>query len=82
MPDAFAPTYPGDFPLPDRAPYSIAVDMGVVRSDMAAGNSRQRRMFTNMPQMFGLSFKLHTAELADWQNWVNDNAYRWFYSCP
>lgn len=72
-----APIYPGTFPLPDRAPYSIAVDMGIVRSAMAAGNVRQRRLYGNMPQTFSLAFQLHTDELADWQSWVNDNAYDW-----
>jgi hypothetical protein len=73
------PTYLDGFPLPDRAPYSIAVDMGLIRSAMAAGNVRQRRQYANMPQLFSLTFHLHTAELWVWQTWVNETAYNWFY---
>lgn len=70
--------YPPGFPLPDRQPYGIAADMGVVRSPMAAGNARQRRLYRHMPQQFQLSFHLHTSELYQWQYWVNLYAYDWF----
>jgi hypothetical protein len=73
------PFYLDNFPLPDQAPYSIAVDMGIVRSPMAAGNVRQRRLYDNMPQLFSLQFHMHTAELWVWQTWVNETAYNWFY---
>src|SRR6516225_2469354 len=73
------PVYLEDFPLPDQSPYSIAVDMGIVRSPMSGGNVRQRRLYANMPQAFALAFHMHTAELALWQDWVNETAYDWFY---
>lgn len=73
------PVYFSEFPLPDRAPYAIAADMAVLRSEMSAGNVRQRRAYKNMPQIFSLSFHLHTDELEIWQYWVNLYAYDWIY---
>lgn len=70
--------YPRRFPLPSSQPYAIAANMGVIRTPFAAGNTRQRRAFRNMPQMFSLAFQLHTYELYDWQYWANANAYDWF----
>jgi hypothetical protein len=78
---ASVPEYPLQFPIPDRQPYAYQVDMGVVRSEMAAGNSRQRRAFTIMPHALGLSFHLRIEELYFWQSWVNAYAYSWFL-CP
>jgi hypothetical protein len=73
------PTYVVGFPLPDRAPYSIAVDMGIVRSDSSTGAPQQRRVFGHMPQRFSLVFHMRVARLALWQLWVNETASDWFY---
>lgn len=78
---ATAPAYPATFVIPDRQPYSYSVDMGIIRSEMAAGNARQRRAFTNMPHALSLSFHMRIEELWYWQNWVNTYAYSWFL-CP
>lgn len=75
------PVYPGDFPFAARLPYSYAVDMGVIRSEMAAGNARQRRIFRTMPHALALAFELRVTELYLWQGWVNAFAFDWFY-CP
>jgi hypothetical protein len=72
------PTYPQRFPLADSDAYSIAVNMGLLRSGMELGNTRQRRIFRHMPHSLQLSFHLSTAELYDWQYWVNATAYDWF----
>jgi hypothetical protein len=72
------PTYPERFPLADSDAYSIAVNMGLLRSGMELGNTRQRRIFRHMPHVLQLGFHLSTAELYDWQYWVNLNAYDWF----
>lgn len=84
IPDApgpLLPHYPADFVIPDRQPYAYTVDMGVVRSAMAAGNARQRRIYNIMPHALALSFHMRIEELAIWQSWVNANAYSWF-RCP
>lgn len=78
---ASVPEYPAEFPIPDRQPYAYSVDMGVIRSEMAAGNARQRRAYRVMPHAFGLSFHLRFEELTLWQNWVNAYGYSWFL-CP
>lgn len=75
---ANVPRYPRDFVIPDRQPYAYGVDMGVVRSQMAAGNARQRRLYNIMPHAFGLSFHMRIEELFLWQAWVNAHAYSWF----
>src|SRR6188768_3475944 len=76
---AIAPVdYPPSFPLPDRTPYSLGVDMGLIRSEMAAGNARQRRIFRHMPTALALTFHMNTATLFQWQQWVNFYAYDWF----
>lgn len=75
------PVYPRMFPVPDRTPYGYAVDMGVIRSEFAAGNSRQRRAFRVMPHALALTFHMRFEELTSWQNWVNVYAYGWFH-CP
>lgn len=72
------PHYPASFPLPDRQPYAYGVDMGVVRSQMAAGNARQRRLYRFQPHMLQLSFHLRFEDLYEWQNWVSAWAYSWF----
>jgi hypothetical protein len=73
--------YPADFPIPDRSPYTYGVDMGVVRSQFAAGNARQRRVYTIMPHMLALSFHMRMEDLFVWQSWVNAFAYTWIH-CP
>ncbi len=78
---ASVPKYPDAFAVPDRAPYSYQVDMGVVRSQMAAGNSRQRRLYKIMPHYLALSFHMRFEELYFWQRWVNQFAYE-FFACP
>jgi hypothetical protein len=78
---ASVPKYPLDFPIPDRAPYSYQVDMGVVRSAMAAGNTRQRRLYKIMPHFLALSFHMRVEDLTLWQGWANQFAYQYF-TCP
>src|SRR5580765_8381788 len=78
---ASVPAYPADYPIADRAPYSYAVDMGIVRSEMAAGNFRQRRIFKNMPHSLALVFHMRIETLHSWQAWINENAYG-FISMP
>lgn len=75
------PAYPLDFPIADRVPYSLGVDMGVIRSEFAAGNARQRRLYRAMPTALALQFHMRFDALYLWQNWINANGFDWFY-CP
>lgn len=70
--------YPTVYPKPTIEGYAIAVDMGLSRVKMGAGNSKQRRRFRSMPQAFQFNFALPIDSLASWQMWVNDFAYTWF----
>jgi hypothetical protein len=70
--------YPRKFPLPDRQPYSLAVDAGLLRSQFNAGNTRQRRQYFRLPTIMALQFTLRAEELAEWQEWCNANAWTWF----
>jgi hypothetical protein len=73
--------YPADFVVADQSPYSYSVDMGLVRSEFAAGNSRQRRAYNIMPHMIALTFHMRVEALFVWQSWINANAYTFFH-CP
>ena len=73
--------YPAIFPVPDRQPYAYSVDMGLVRSEFAAGNTRQRRAYSIMPHMLSLAFHMRVEELFLWQSWVNQFAFTWIH-CP
>lgn len=75
------PQYPATFPNAAREPYAYSVDMGVLRSEMAAGNARQRRTYRVQPHALALSFTLRVEELYLWQNWCDAFAYSWF-ACP
>lgn len=71
-------SYPVSFPSPQASPYAWSVDMGVLRTPMDGGNSRQRRLYDVMPHTWTLEFVVPMAALYDWQNWVNQFAYDYF----
>jgi hypothetical protein len=71
-------SYPSSFQCPQIKPYSLKVDMGVVRTPMQGGNNRQRRQYRIMPHVFQLEFIMEAIELGYWQSWVNSFAYDYF----
>lgn len=73
-----APVYPAEFRCAQISPYSIAVDMGVLRTPMDSGLKRQRRLYRTMPHTFQLEFVMTVPELGQWQPWVNQYAYDFF----
>jgi hypothetical protein len=70
--------YPDSFQCPQIKPYSLAVDMGVLRTAMDGGNQRQRRRYRMMPHLFNLEFVMQALDLGRWQSWVNQFAYDYF----
>jgi hypothetical protein len=70
--------YPSSFQCPQIRPYQIAVDMGILRTPMEGGNTRQRRRYTIMPSIFRLEFVMPAIDLGTWQSWVNAFAYDYF----
>lgn len=70
--------YPSSFPTPTIAGYAIGVDMGVLRTTMSKGGSRQRRRYRSMPHIINAQFTMNLDSLGSWQTWVNAFAYDWF----
>lgn len=70
--------YPKEFPEPTINGYGIAVNMGIVRTEMENGYAKQRKRLLNMPQSFNMVFAIPLDMLNKWQVWVNDNAYEDF----
>lgn len=70
--------YPSNFRCAQITPYSVTVDMGLLRTPMDGGATRQRRLYRTMPHAFQLAFIMTVQELGEWQAWVNENAYDWF----
>jgi hypothetical protein len=73
--------YPDQYPCPRLSPYSYVVDMGVLRTPMDGGYSRQRRLYDVMPHALALEFVLPVSLLFSWQTWVNRYAYQYFSIC-
>ncbi|MCA3575528.1 MAG: hypothetical protein IOC86_16535 [Aestuariivirga sp.] len=69
--------YPTGFPMPTIGGFGATVSMGVLRPGEDT-HQLQRRVFTNMPHNFALSFTMTLAQWAQWQAWVMNNGYRWF----
>ena len=68
-------TYPKGFPCVSRLSHSQAMNAGLIRTPMAAGNTRQRRAFTHMPHVLQLEFEIRQDVYAAWLGWINENAY-------
>jgi hypothetical protein len=73
-----AVTYPESFRCAQITPYQISVDMGVLRTPMDGGATRQRRVYRTMPHTFSLDFIMTVQELGAWQDWVNVHGYDFF----
>jgi len=71
-------TYPAEFQCAQITPYSLTVDMGVLRTAMDGGGARQRRLYRTMPTVYALEFVMTVEQLGEWQVWVNDNGYDYF----
>ena len=72
-----ATKYPVSFPCPLINGYRMSVASGVIRSDMSF-HQAQRRVFTTMPHAIVLSFMMPVTMWANWQQWVTNNAFKWF----
>ncbi len=72
------PDFKKEFRLPNFTPYSLSINMGVLRGTMNEGASDQRRKFSNMPTVIGLEFVMTWESLRLWQEWVNRFAYKYF----
>lgn len=75
--------YPQDFPCPSRVEgHSAAIDLGLVRTPMSGGNTRQRRSFRNLPHLLSLTFLIEQGTWASWLAWVNAHAWEEWIDLP
>ena len=73
--------YPLSFPCASRIEgHSAAISTGIVRTPFESGNSRQRRMYRNLPHQIALVFMVDQALWASWLSWVNANAFDQFFT--
>ena len=70
--------YPNSLRLPEYNPYQLEVDMGVIRTPIKLGFSRQRRRYMNMPTVLSMKFVMTWKQLRSWQRWWDTYAYTWF----
>ena len=64
--------YPVSLPCVSRIEgHSAALNAGLVRTPMTAGNSRQRRNFRNLPHLLALTFVVPQDQYNYWLSWVN-----------
>lgn len=72
--------YPASLPCPSKGEgFSVGDAVGVVRSPLEAGSTRQRRMHRTLPERCSLVWTIdqpHT--LAAWLAWCNVYAWDWF----
>jgi len=69
-------TYPSAFPCASRIEgHSAALALGIVRTPMEAGNSRQRRRHRVLPHQISLAFVVPQEIYATWLTWLNANAW-------
>jgi magnesium-transporting ATPase (P-type) len=69
--------YPTTLPLPKVEGFSTAVRSGLIKTDNPS-HQAQRRVFTNMPMRFALTFTMTVNTWSVWHGWVMANGFRWF----
>ena len=72
------PDYPNWFPQPLEDGYGLDLNTGVIRAEFENGNTRQRRVYDNLPQRFQLTFAMSARTLSSWTLWVNQYGFDWF----
>lgn len=69
--------YPATFPCIGRDGYSLATDLGLVRSESGVVLPKQRRAYNNLPTVINAPFVVNSTQFLEWSWWVNDNVGRW-----
>ncbi|QQE90495.1 hypothetical protein [Azotobacter chroococcum] len=76
--------YPEGLPMPLREGYSFQAVSPLLRSDLESGRSRQRRLYTSVPTMVGVSWLLSGVQAQLFEAWWEDaliSGSQWF-ECP
>ncbi len=73
--------FPTGLPLPQQANYGVNHVSPFLRTDMATGRAKQRRMFTSVPSLVDVEWKLSQPQTQIFEAWfkytANDGA-DWF----
>jgi hypothetical protein len=73
-----AETYPDKYPCPQVSSFTNTVSMGVIRSEISY-HQAQRRVYDTMPTVVNMSFVMTLSQLGDWQSWMRQNGFDWFW---
>ena len=63
---------------PPTANMTAEMDTGLLRTQMQAGNFRQRRLFNHLPTRAVLTWELRGGELRDFGQWIDAHGFDWF----
>jgi len=70
--------WPSSFPCPQIAGHSAEAYAAVIRTPFQGGNTRQRRIHTQLPNAINLSWVIKQSEFGLVLTWMNVNAWDWF----
>jgi len=66
-------------PTPSIDAFNYEADMGVLRTTVATGKARQRRLYTDQPRRYDLSWVLTTGQLNVWEGFAQKYGYNWHF---
>jgi len=64
-------------PCPSIETFGYTADMGILRTQVARGRHRQRRLYLDQPRTYQLSWNLSTEALNKWERFAQDYGYSW-----
>ncbi|MEG3639275.1 hypothetical protein [Magnetococcus sp. PR-3] len=74
-------SWPGQLPKPTVQGYVIKPEDALLRTEMDAGPARQRRIFTHVPTVVTVRWRMNPEQFALFQSWFRHKAYSgaaWF----
>lgn len=66
-------------PCPSIEAFGYTSDMGILRTQVARGRHRQRRLYKDQPRTYQLAWNLNTAQLNTWEKFAQDYGYSWHF---
>jgi hypothetical protein len=66
-------------PCPSISAFSYSANMGVLRTSIATGHARQRRLFKDQPRTYELNWLLTTSQLNQWETFAQQYGYDWHF---
>jgi len=68
-----------NLPCPSISAFSYSVNAGIIRTSVATGYARQRRLFSDRPTTYDLTWTLTTDQLHAWEAFANKHGYGWHF---